>query len=200
MNPPSGCPFQTRCRWKQFVPDNLCERELPPLRDLGDGHRSLCWLDDAQLAKMEPVISFKDVSRGAVDAALRPVAQRQPAVAERRPERPGADAEKTPAQAQRAKARPRANASKAMSGLPGESAPEKSMTEVGEGREAVSAEVKPATRPTRREAAEAKGKKGGQKRPVKTASSPGEARRKTGVPDPAPKPDGRRGGSGRKVK
>jgi peptide/nickel transport system ATP-binding protein len=149
---------------------------------------------------MEPVISFKDVSKGAVDAALRPIARRQPAVAEHRPARPGADAEKTPAQAQRAKARPRANASKAMSGLPGESAPEKSMTEIGEGREAVSAEVKPATRPTRREAAEAKGKKGGQKRPVKTASSPEEARRKLGVPDPEPKPGGRRGGSGRRIK
>jgi peptide/nickel transport system ATP-binding protein len=59
MNPPSGCPFQTRCRWKKFVPDNLCERELPPFRDLGAGHRSLCWLDDAQLATMEPVISFE---------------------------------------------------------------------------------------------------------------------------------------------
>jgi peptide/nickel transport system ATP-binding protein len=58
MNPPSGCPFQTRCRWKKFVPGNKCETELPPLRDLGAGHRSLCWLDDAQLAKMEPVIRF----------------------------------------------------------------------------------------------------------------------------------------------
>ena len=200
MNPPSGCPFQTRCRWKQFVPDNLCERELPPLRDLGNGHRSLCWLDDEQLARMEPVISFKDVSKGAVDAALRPVARRHPAAAKRRTERPGADAEKTPAQAQRAKARPRANASKAMSGLPGESAPEKSITEVGEGREAVSAEVKPATEPTRREAAEAKGKKREPKRPVETASSPEEARRKMDVPDPEPKPGGRRGGGGRRTK
>ena len=58
MNPPSGCPFQTRCRYKQLVPDNLCETEVPPLKDLGDGHRSLCWLTDDVLAKMEPVISF----------------------------------------------------------------------------------------------------------------------------------------------
>jgi peptide/nickel transport system ATP-binding protein len=58
MNPPTGCPFQTRCRWKKFVPDNLCETQVPPLKDLGDGHKSLCWLDDAQLATMEPVISF----------------------------------------------------------------------------------------------------------------------------------------------
>ncbi len=59
MNPPPGCPFQTRCRWKRFVPDNLCETQLPPMRDLGGGHRSLCWLSDEQLATMEPVISFK---------------------------------------------------------------------------------------------------------------------------------------------
>jgi len=50
MNPPPGCPFQTRCRWKQFVPGNKCETQLPPLKDLGNGHLSLCWLDDAQLA------------------------------------------------------------------------------------------------------------------------------------------------------
>ncbi|MCA0278873.1 MAG: dipeptide ABC transporter ATP-binding protein [Proteobacteria bacterium] len=56
MNPPPGCPFQTRCRWKSKVPGNKCEAELPPLRDLGEGHNSLCWLDDAQLASMKPVI------------------------------------------------------------------------------------------------------------------------------------------------
>jgi peptide/nickel transport system ATP-binding protein len=60
MNPPPGCPFQTRCRWKKFVPGNKCETELPPLRDLGGGHRSLCWLSDDVLKTMEPVISFGD--------------------------------------------------------------------------------------------------------------------------------------------
>ena len=59
MNPPPGCPFQTRCRWKKFVPGNKCETQLPPLKDLGSGHKSLCWLDDEQLARMEPVISFE---------------------------------------------------------------------------------------------------------------------------------------------
>jgi len=60
MNPPSGCPFQTRCRYKHLVPDNLCERELPPFRDLGQGHRSLCWLGDDVLDKMEPVIQMEE--------------------------------------------------------------------------------------------------------------------------------------------
>ncbi|HYB08451.1 MAG TPA: ABC transporter ATP-binding protein [Alphaproteobacteria bacterium] len=58
MNPPRGCPFQTRCRYKHLVSDNRCEKEVPPERDLGQGHKSLCWLSDDVLAKMEPVISF----------------------------------------------------------------------------------------------------------------------------------------------
>jgi peptide/nickel transport system ATP-binding protein len=56
MNPPSGCPFQTRCPRKHQVPGNLCETEVPPLRDLGGGHRSLCHLPDDVLAAMEPII------------------------------------------------------------------------------------------------------------------------------------------------
>ena len=58
MNPPPGCPFQTRCRWKSKVEGNKCETEVPPYRDLGDGHRSLCWLTEDQLAEMEPVIKI----------------------------------------------------------------------------------------------------------------------------------------------
>src|SRR5262245_35360283 len=58
MNPPSGCPFQPRCRYKSLVPGNTGETELPLTRDLGNGHRSLCWLGDDVLAKMEPVIKI----------------------------------------------------------------------------------------------------------------------------------------------
>jgi peptide/nickel transport system ATP-binding protein len=56
MNPPTGCPFQTRCRYKHLVPDGRCDKEVPPPRNLGNGHKSLCWLSDDVLAKMEPVI------------------------------------------------------------------------------------------------------------------------------------------------
>ncbi len=56
MNPPSGCPFQTRCRWKAEVPDGLCEREVPPVRDLAPGHQVKCHLSQAMLDRMEPVI------------------------------------------------------------------------------------------------------------------------------------------------
>ncbi len=58
MNPPTGCPFQTRCGYKKLVPDNLCETQVPPIKNLGGGHQSLCWLSDDVLARMEPVISF----------------------------------------------------------------------------------------------------------------------------------------------
>ncbi len=50
MNPPSGCPFQTRCRYKHLVPGNRCETEVPPSKDLGGGHVSRCWLSDEELA------------------------------------------------------------------------------------------------------------------------------------------------------
>ncbi len=58
MNPPSGCPFQTRCGHKGDVPDGLCERELPPVRELSSGHQVKCHLSDAKFAAMEAVISF----------------------------------------------------------------------------------------------------------------------------------------------
>jgi peptide/nickel transport system ATP-binding protein len=56
MNPPPGCPFQTRCRWKSEVPGNLCETEVPPMRTLAPGHQVKCHLSEDILARMEPVI------------------------------------------------------------------------------------------------------------------------------------------------
>ncbi|THD84483.1 ABC transporter ATP-binding protein [Aliigemmobacter aestuarii] len=58
MNPPPGCPFQTRCRWKAQVPGGLCDREVPPLRTLEGGHQIKCHLPDDVLAGMEPVIKI----------------------------------------------------------------------------------------------------------------------------------------------
>ncbi|XDA99705.1 ABC transporter ATP-binding protein [Sulfitobacter sp. LCG007] len=55
MNPPPGCPFQTRCRWKSRVAGRLCETEVPPMRDFA-GHQINCHLSDAQFSEMEPVI------------------------------------------------------------------------------------------------------------------------------------------------
>jgi peptide/nickel transport system ATP-binding protein len=56
MNPPPGCPFQTRCRWKDKVAGGLCEQEVPPVRMLDNGHQIKCHLPDDQLNQMEPVI------------------------------------------------------------------------------------------------------------------------------------------------
>ena len=56
VNPPPGCPFQTRCRWKSQVPGGLCETEVPPVKPLGDGHQIKCHLSDDILGTMEPVI------------------------------------------------------------------------------------------------------------------------------------------------
>jgi peptide/nickel transport system ATP-binding protein len=58
MNPPPGCPFQTRCRWKVKVPGNLCETEVPPQRHVAPGHTIKCHLPDAEFAAMEPVITI----------------------------------------------------------------------------------------------------------------------------------------------
>jgi peptide/nickel transport system ATP-binding protein len=58
MNPPPGCPFQTRCRWKSQVPGGLCDREVPPVQVLEGGHQIKCHLSREVLAQMEPVIKI----------------------------------------------------------------------------------------------------------------------------------------------
>ena len=58
MNPPPGCPFQTRCSHKSEVPGGLCDTELPPVRNLANGHQVKCHLADDILSRMEPVIAL----------------------------------------------------------------------------------------------------------------------------------------------
>ena len=58
MNPPPGCPFQTRCRWKSEVGGGLCDKEVPPIRTLADGHQIKCHLADDVLDRMGPVIKI----------------------------------------------------------------------------------------------------------------------------------------------
>ena len=62
MNPPSGCPFQTRCGWKSKVPGNLCEAKVPAVRMLEGNHQIKCHLSDEELSAMEPVIEMGDVA------------------------------------------------------------------------------------------------------------------------------------------
>lgn len=56
LNPPSGCPFQTRCQHKIGT---ICETEPPPLKDLGNGHTITCHLDADVFNAMEPVITME---------------------------------------------------------------------------------------------------------------------------------------------
>ena len=60
INPPPGCPFQTRCRWKSEVPDNRCETEVPANQFLADGHSIKCHLAQDVLERMEPVIKVAE--------------------------------------------------------------------------------------------------------------------------------------------
>ncbi|MCQ0971272.1 ABC transporter ATP-binding protein [Paracoccus sp. TK19116] len=57
MNPPPGCPFQTRCPWKDRVPGNRCETQMPPMRRMAGGHEIKCHLSDEEFASMRPVFS-----------------------------------------------------------------------------------------------------------------------------------------------
>ncbi len=64
-NPPPGCPFQTRCPHKgRHGTQQLCETEMPPVKEIGPGHRVKCHLDDDILLRMEPVIEFAKTKKG----------------------------------------------------------------------------------------------------------------------------------------
>ncbi len=56
MDPPPGCPFQTRCRWKARVAGSLCETEVPSQKRLANGHEIKCHLSHEVFSEMEPVI------------------------------------------------------------------------------------------------------------------------------------------------
>ena len=42
LNPPSGCPFADRCPYVM----EKCHNERPPYFQVGEEHRSMCWLND----------------------------------------------------------------------------------------------------------------------------------------------------------
>jgi peptide/nickel transport system ATP-binding protein len=57
VNPPPGCPFQTRCPRKL---GKICEEQEPPIRVFGHGHRIACHIPPEDLERMEPVIVLAD--------------------------------------------------------------------------------------------------------------------------------------------
>ncbi len=61
VDPPPGCPFQTRCPRKAQADGALCETEVPPLRELAPGHFVKCHLPLDIFAAMEPVIRLGKV-------------------------------------------------------------------------------------------------------------------------------------------
>ncbi|MCB1370618.1 MAG: ABC transporter ATP-binding protein, partial [Rhodobacteraceae bacterium] len=60
VNPPPGCPFQTRCPRKAQVPGDLCETEVPPMREISPGHQIKCHLSAEIFAAMRPVIRLAE--------------------------------------------------------------------------------------------------------------------------------------------
>jgi peptide/nickel transport system ATP-binding protein len=57
---PSGCVFHSRC------PRSLgerCEREEPPLVDIGDNHLMRCHLPPNELGRAEPVVTYLPSAR-----------------------------------------------------------------------------------------------------------------------------------------
>ncbi|MDX1521743.1 MAG: ABC transporter ATP-binding protein [Anaerolineae bacterium] len=58
LNPPTGCRFHTRCPRRELLPDGgkICETDVPPWRDAGNGHRIFCHVPLEKLKEMDPVI------------------------------------------------------------------------------------------------------------------------------------------------
>ncbi len=57
LNPPTGCRFHTRCpRRVGMLPDGgkVCEEEVPPWQDAGNGHRVFCHIPLEALSQMGP--------------------------------------------------------------------------------------------------------------------------------------------------
>ncbi len=40
LKPPAGCPFAARCDYAM----RICAEKMPEYYEVGDGHRSMCWL------------------------------------------------------------------------------------------------------------------------------------------------------------
>ena len=72
MNPPPGCPFQTRCPRKI---GSICETELPPVQEFASGHKIMCHMQADDLRKMEPV--FAMARKAAVEPVMKEVGTRK---------------------------------------------------------------------------------------------------------------------------
>jgi len=68
LNPPSGCPFHTRCPRKL---GGVCEEQDPPRQTAAAGHYIYCHIPLEELRKMEAVVTLtkQESMKGAVDAS-----------------------------------------------------------------------------------------------------------------------------------
>jgi peptide/nickel transport system ATP-binding protein len=62
MNPPKGCPFETRCPRKI---GKICADERPPVQTASDSHSIACHIPLEELRQVEPVIAVPDESERA---------------------------------------------------------------------------------------------------------------------------------------
>ncbi|MCP4424699.1 MAG: ABC transporter ATP-binding protein [Chloroflexi bacterium] len=58
LNPPSGCPFHTRCPRRSLAPNDgqVCETDMPPWQESDGGHRIFCHIPIERLRQFDPVI------------------------------------------------------------------------------------------------------------------------------------------------
>jgi peptide/nickel transport system ATP-binding protein len=62
LNPPSGCRFHTRCPRRATMLSaggQICETEVPPWQEAGDGHRIFCHIPLDTLRQMDAVVTIK---------------------------------------------------------------------------------------------------------------------------------------------
>src|SRR5437667_4251127 len=58
-NPPTGCPFSTRCL---YMIKGLCDTTAPPQRVFGPRHVIACHLEPETLLAMEPVVTIENAA------------------------------------------------------------------------------------------------------------------------------------------
>ena len=77
LNPPKGCPFNTRCHRKI---GSVCETDVPPQVEAGPGHMIACHIPLEELRQVDPVIVIHSA-----DEAEPTAAEDRPAAAEDQP-------------------------------------------------------------------------------------------------------------------
>ena len=61
LNPPEGCPFAPRCEHAM----KICLHKMPPYVEVGDRHRSACWLRVQEQAAQEKAAPSADQEKEA---------------------------------------------------------------------------------------------------------------------------------------